>query len=124
MLCCEMVGRSTLMGMIEVFSEHDVRIDALRIVKRAGNGVGLKLGMVLPRSDRDDDSRIGVSGRSGSNVPPLVALEVYCKIVNILVQKSYITISSNSIRSGFYLGVDISQSASDVGNYGRQLCWK
>jgi hypothetical protein len=76
MLGCEMVGRSRLMGMIEVFSEHDVRIGALRVVKLAGNGVGLKLRMLLPRADRDDDSRIGVSGRSGFNVPPLVALQV------------------------------------------------
>ena len=84
MLCCEMVGRSRLMGMIEVFSEHDVRIGALRIVKLSRNGVGLKLGMLLPRGDRDDDSRIGVSGRSGSTVPPLVALWVYCNFFNIL----------------------------------------
>ena len=110
MFGCEMVGRSRLMGMTEVFSEHDVRIGALRIVKWARDGVGLKLGMLLPRGDRDDDSRIGVSGRSGSNVPPLVALRVYCNL-NILIQKSYITFSLNFIRFGFYLGFDVSKSS-------------
>lgn len=40
------------------------------------NGVGFDVGDALPRGDRDDDSRIGVSARNGSIVPPPVALQV------------------------------------------------
>lgn len=108
MLCCEMVGRSRLLDMIAMFLKLDLLIGALIIAKSARNGIGQKLAMLLPRGDdKDDDIGIGVSGRSGSTVMPLVGFQGFCN----LLTRCLINFSSNFIRSEFYLGFDISQNA-------------
>lgn len=98
MLCCEMVGRSKSLGMIEVFLKLDLLIGALIIAKSAINGIEQKLAMLLPRrDDKDDDIGIGVSDRSGSTVMPLVGFQGVCYLT--FCSRCLINFSSNFIHS-------------------------
>ena len=108
MLCCEMVGRSRLLDMIAMFLKLDLLIGALIIAKSARNGIGQKLAMLLPRGDdKDDDIGIGVSGRSGSTVMPLVGFQGFCNLLTFC-SRCLINFSSNYFfRSEFYLGFNI-----------------
>lgn len=93
MLGCEMVGRLRSLGMIEVFSELDSLIGALKIVNGGGNRVGVKLARLLPRSDKDDDISIGFRLRAG---PPLCRCAA-CRLAGVYNLLTYRTFSKEQI---------------------------